>query len=95
MAFGKPTICYLREDLIGLYEKAGCIARNEIPLISADVLTIKDVLRDLIERKDELSEIGKKTRQYCEKYHSYESVGKWFDGLIRPMGIQSFKQEFK
>lgn len=87
MAFGKPTICYLRKDLVELYEKAGCVEKNEIPLISADVLTIKDVLRDLMNRKDELSEIGKKTRQYCEKYHSFRSVGKWFDNVIKTMGI--------
>lgn len=91
MAYGKPTICYLREDLLELFEKTGNVEENEVPVISADVLTIKNVLRDLIEKKEELYEIGKKTRQYCEKYHSLESVGKWFDDIIRTKCIKSFK----
>ncbi|MGI5878746.1 MAG: hypothetical protein ACOX7W_09075, partial [Christensenellales bacterium] len=75
------------EDLVNLFEKAGCVSRDEIPLISADILSIKNVLRDLINRKDELESIGRKTRQYCEKYHSLESVGKWFDDVIKSIGI--------
>lgn len=91
MAAGKPTICYMRDDLINLYEGAGCIDINEIPLISAHVTNIKSKLRELLAKKEEWNEIGKRSRAYVEKYHSLDSVGDFFDEINRSVGIEGRK----
>jgi len=81
MAKGKPVLCYLREDLIDLYTKANLIEKGEIPIINTEILNIKDKLIWAYENKDELFELGEKSRSYVKKHHSLESVGKVFDKI--------------
>lgn len=87
MCFGKPTICYLRDDLIKTFEAGGYIDSSEIPLISAQTHDITDVLRNLLDAPERLHEIGKKSRDYVVKHHSLEVVGGFFDEINRSMGI--------
>jgi len=87
MAAGKPTICYMREDLVGLYEDAECVNRGEIPLINATPGTIKPVLEDMFENKEMWNEQGRKSRAYVEKYHSLSAVGDFFDEINHSIGI--------
>lgn len=87
MAHGKPTICYLRSDLLKLYEQAGCVLPGEIPLFSAECGTLKQVLIDLINRREEWEEIGRRNRVYVEKYHSLEHIGKVFADINCQIGI--------
>lgn len=67
MALKKPVICYVREDL-QQYVPDG------LPLISADVDTIKDVLEDVITHRDRLNDFGKRGRAYVEQYHDARKV---------------------
>lgn len=88
MAAGKPTICYIREDLLALYEDAGCINRGEIPLINARPGNIKEVLKDMCEHREMWKEHGRLSRAYVEKYHSLEVVGNFFDSINCDIGIR-------
>jgi hypothetical protein len=67
MALARPTVAYLREeDLTALPAEM----RAEIPVISAEPGTIRDVLRELITtRRAELAEIGRRGRAYVERWH--------------------------
>lgn len=87
MASGKPVICNLRPDLLSLYENAGCILPGELPMITASPITIKRVLKDLLDHPESWQEIGQRGRAYVEKYHSYLAVGGWFDQINREIGI--------
>ena len=58
MACAKPCICYLRDDLIDTFVKLGYLKEGEIPLINACTNTIYDVLKDLIEHRERLKDIG-------------------------------------
>lgn len=87
MSNGKPVVGYLREDHIRLYEVLGCIEKGEAPLIQADVVTITDVLRNLLDHPEDLAAHGQRARKFAEKYHSLESVGSFFDEINRDMGI--------
>ncbi|WP_412969546.1 glycosyltransferase family 4 protein [Fredinandcohnia sp. 179-A 10B2 NHS] len=62
MALGKPVICYIREDLLVTYPK-------NLPIISANPDTIYEQLKILIVDSVKRNEIGKKSRDYVEKYH--------------------------
>ena len=66
MAVGKPTLCHIREDL----RKRSL----EIPILSTNPNNIYDNLKLLIENPELRLELGKKGRQYVEKYHDAERV---------------------
>lgn len=67
MASGKPTITYIREDLIDKYPA-------DMPLVNANPDTIYTVLKKLILDAELRHEIGKQSRVYVEKYHKVEVI---------------------
>lgn len=78
MKHRKPVLCYLRQDLIDLYTGENLIEKNEIPIINTHRSDIKENIRHLYENKKDLSQIGKKSREYVIKHHSIEYIGKVF-----------------
>lgn len=72
MALGKPVICYLREDDLGFLPPQ---MRAELPIINAAPHTIYDVLKTWTTvRRDELSEVGRRSRAYVERWHDPLSI---------------------
>ena len=67
MAHGKPVIVYLPD-------RALAVAPDECPLINADPDTIYDVLKKMIQRRDELPEIGRRSRRYVENHYSVPAL---------------------
>jgi glycosyltransferase involved in cell wall biosynthesis len=88
MAMGKPVICYLREDLLDLYESAGLVEKGEVPIISCRPAEVTDTLRRLATADpDALDERGARGIAFVEKHHSTEAVGRVFDRINRSLGI--------
>lgn len=87
MSAGKPVLCYLDQSLVDLYEFAKIIEHDEIPIIRCDRHSFKDELRKLVQNRQEIIEIGKRSREYALKYHSVEVIGKVFTRANREMGI--------
>lgn len=87
MASGKPVLCYLRDDLIDLYTEAGLITPNEIPIVNCNFKTVKEKIKYYYHHREELKEIGQKSRDYVIKHHSVESVGKVFKKINGALGI--------
>ena len=68
MALGKPVICYLREEDLRFIPPP---MRGDLPIIRADPATIYQVLKEwLTGRRGELSEVGRKSRAYVERWHN-------------------------
>jgi glycosyltransferase involved in cell wall biosynthesis len=67
MALGKPAICYIREDLNKHSE-------DGLPVVSANIDSIRDVLEDLLNNRDRLGELGQRGRAYVEKHHDARKV---------------------
>jgi glycosyltransferase involved in cell wall biosynthesis len=67
MAAGKPTITYIRPDLIDSYPA-------ELPLVNANPDTIEKTLEELILDPARRHAIGVASRQYVEKYHDANVV---------------------
>jgi glycosyltransferase involved in cell wall biosynthesis len=88
MAMEKPVLCYLREDFIDLYVKAGLVSDNEIPLINTGLLEIAEKIRWAYYNREELIAIGKKGREFVQKHHSTEHVGSVFAGVLNELGIR-------
>lgn len=67
MALGRPTIAYLRQ---GDLDCLPAEMRAQLPVIEATPATITEVLRRwLTERRGELSEVGRRSRQFVERWH--------------------------
>ncbi len=88
MAMEKPVLCYLREDLVELYVKAGLVSEGEIPLIDTDMREIASKIRWAYNNREELRAIGKKGREFVQKHHSSEYVGGIFTGILNELGIR-------
>ena len=87
MASGKPCVCYIREDLIDSFARIGCLNRNDIPFISASTETIYEKLKNLLDNPELLNVFGKKSREYVTKYHSYETIGSFFEEINKSLKI--------
>ena len=66
MAWGKPVLCYIREDL----KKYS----PELPIISTSPENIYENLKLLIEKSNLRQELGRKGRKYVEKYHDSKKI---------------------
>lgn len=81
MASGKPTITFIRDDLIEKYPK-------DLPIVNANPDTIYDKLKILIKDAELRHEIGIKSRKYVEKYHSLEVIGPKLLEIYREIGLK-------
>jgi glycosyltransferase involved in cell wall biosynthesis len=88
MAMAKPVLCYLREDLFELYIKAGLVSEDEMPLINTELFDIASKIRWAYDNREELRAIGKEGREFVEKYHSTEYVGRVFAQILNELGIK-------
>ncbi|MFH1960843.1 MAG: glycosyltransferase [Patescibacteria group bacterium] len=66
MAFGKPVIAYIREDLVSKYP--------DLPIINANPDNLEKVLKNILSERDNLAEIGRMGREYVMRYHNIESI---------------------
>lgn len=73
MCAGKPTLTYIRGDLIAAYP-------SDLPIVITNPDTIYDNLKKLILDSKLRNEIGLNSRRYVEKYHDTKIV---VDGLIK------------
>lgn len=69
MALGKPVICYIRPDLKEHYPPS-------LPIVSATPENIAAVILELIERRDEWSELGHRGVQYVREVHDSIKVAR-------------------
>jgi glycosyltransferase involved in cell wall biosynthesis len=66
MAMGKPVVCYLREsDFINV----PISFMNDVPIIRASKNNLYAVLKEKLSEREKLSELGKLSRSFVEKWH--------------------------
>ena len=67
MAFGKPVICYISDNLLKALPSGN-------PIVNASPDTIHQELEKLIVGSSIRNECGKKSRLYAEKYHDADKI---------------------
>ncbi|MBS3919017.1 MAG: hypothetical protein KG012_09020 [Deltaproteobacteria bacterium] len=87
MAMKKPVLCYLREDLIDLYVKAGLVRREEIPVINTNLLEIEEKIRWAFSHREELIKIGERSREFVRDHHSTERIGEVFKNILTSLRL--------
>ena len=63
MALGKPTLCYLREDLVPYYP-------DDLPVINAPIVELERVISELVEARSSWDTIGQRSVAYAERHHA-------------------------
>lgn len=79
MALGKPVICYIREDLRHF-------VADDLPLLSADIVNVKDVLKTLVLDRAAWEKYGARGREFVNKYHSAAVVAEKALEIYRQCG---------
>ncbi len=87
MALSKPVLCYLRKDLLQLYEDTLLLEHDEMPLINCPVDNIYSIIKELYYNREKLEEIGLKSREYVVKHHSLDAIGKYFVQINKSIGL--------
>ncbi len=67
MAFGKPVLCYINEEI-------GINYPPDLPIINADPENIAEKLEMFLKNPPLRNEIGIKSRKYVEKYHDDRKI---------------------
>lgn len=80
MAAGKPTVTYIRPDLIEKYP-------SKMPLVNANPDTILLKLRELIMDADARGNIANRSRLYAEQYHDSLLVAQEMLEIYRQIGL--------
>jgi glycosyltransferase involved in cell wall biosynthesis len=88
LSLGKPVLCYLRPDLLDLYERAGLVKREEIPIINCDPSTVKATIRAIALDRTLLDGLPERGRAFVEKHHSLRTIGATFDRINRAAGVE-------
>jgi glycosyltransferase involved in cell wall biosynthesis len=87
MALEKPVLCYLRPEFVDLFTTYGLLTAGEIPIINCTPLTVKTAIRDLALNRDQLAQIGRRSREFVTKHHSTAAIGKVFDQINQSLGL--------
>lgn len=67
MSFGKPVVCYIREDI---WKKIA----HDCPVYNSNPDNLYETLRSIILNQNELAGRGIQSRKYVEKYHEAKIV---------------------
>jgi hypothetical protein len=73
MALGKPVVVHLDEEAAAETEEAFGL---ELPLVRASEQSLEDVLAGLVEARESLPELGRRSREYVEHVHAHTQVAR-------------------
>ena len=73
MALAKPVVVHLDADAAAETEEAFGL---ELPLVRADEASLEDVLAGLVEVREQLPELGGRSREYVERVHAHTAVAR-------------------
>ena len=71
MALAKPVVVHVDERGAAETEEGFGL---ELPLVRADEGSLEGVLADLVDRRAELPELGRRSREYVERVHAHTAV---------------------
>lgn len=69
MAMGKPVVCYIRDDVRVSYPSG-------LPIISANPDTVYSVVKSLLNKPEQLRNLGLQGRAYVQQHHDLDQVAR-------------------
>ena len=80
MAMGRPVICFCREEYYKYIDFG-----DQIPIINANRDTILDILRETLNKREILPEIGNKSRKFIENIHDVDKITESLISIYRSL----------
>ena len=81
MALGKPVLCFIRDP-----EKY-LLNPDECPIVNIHFDSLKNDIRGFAENRDKLGAIGRKSREYVERYFSLEAFAQRLARAYDELGV--------
>jgi glycosyltransferase involved in cell wall biosynthesis len=81
MAMGKPVMCFIRKPEEYLLHPEQC------PIINTHLNTLKEDIRYFVDNREQLTDIGMKSRQYIEKYYTLEAFAGRLKRAYEELGV--------
>ncbi|MHC4114234.1 MAG: glycosyltransferase family protein [Planctomycetota bacterium] len=81
MAMGKPAMCFVRKPEEYLLHPEEC------PIINTSVNTLRKDIQHFIDNREQLTDIGIKSRQYIEKYFTLEAFAGRLKEAYEELGV--------
>ena len=88
MVAQKPTVCFLRQDLLNFYRAKNLIEPNDPPLINLNIENFEEGLEEFINDRELLASYAKRSFEYVSRIHSTESIGMKFKQINNSLGIR-------
>jgi hypothetical protein len=82
MMLGKPVVCFLRPEWLESMRRELPEYVDELPIVNATPETIDAVLRDLLDNPARRIEIGRRSREFAEKWHASDRAAVHFDRVF-------------
>jgi glycosyltransferase involved in cell wall biosynthesis len=73
MALAKPVVVHLDEEAAAETEEA---FGRELPLVRASESNLEDILTGLVDSRESLPELGRRSREYVEHVHAHTAVAR-------------------
>ncbi|ANY18012.1 glycosyltransferase [Bordetella pseudohinzii] len=87
LMLGKPLVCFIRPEWLESMRVEFPEYVDELPVVQANPGNVYQVVKRLIENRDEREEIGRRSRAFAVKWHSSHAGARHFDrvyaGLLR------------
>lgn len=87
MALGKPTLCYIRPDLVALCP--------EIPILNTRPETLLSDLKALLDHPESWAELGAQGRTFVARYHNNREIGRRLLEWYRSISQNGSKTKLK
>lgn len=81
MSIGKPVMCFIRKPEEYLLHPEEC------PIINTHLNTLQEDIRYFIDNREQLTDIGMKSRQYIEKYYTLEAFAERLKKAYKELGV--------
>ena len=83
MALGKPVMCFVR------HPETYVLHAEQCPILPCHVATLKEDIRAVLRRRGELTEIGRRGRQYVEEHFSPQAFARRLASAYERLGVRA------
>jgi glycosyltransferase involved in cell wall biosynthesis len=83
MALGKPVMCFVR------HPETYVLHPEECPILPCHVTTLKEDIHAVLRRRDELAEIGRRSRRYVEKHFTPQAFARRLGTAYARLGVRT------
>ena len=86
--YGIPTFTYVNSEIFN--KSSGILLKDEFPIQTfSSEKDLYEKIKYFLENLVELDDLSIKTKKYCDKVHSYETIGKLWGDLYRDLLINN------